>query len=128
LNCWILRNGGKVAKIVAMNEILSRRNSLIRGRRRRAMQTVKKLASVLRKKYGATKIVLIGSCANPERFGFQSDIDLAVENIPPDSFFCAAGEMLLTAGEFNVDLIPIEEANERMLQTVKNGEVVYEKR
>ena len=110
------------------SSILSRRNTLLLQRRSHAGRTIRRLTTILRRKYGATRIILVGSCANPEQFDFHSDIDLAVQGIAPDQFFKAAGEMLLSAEGFDVDLVPIESANARMLAAVKSGEVLYEKR
>ena len=118
----------KTATIDKSYSILSRRRSLLLQRKHRAAQTIKRLTRILRTKYGATRIVLVGSCTSPERFGFQSDIDLAVQGILPARFFKAEGDMLLAAEEFDVDLVPIESANERMLQAIQTGNVLYEKR
>jgi uncharacterized protein len=122
----IIRNRPRSAK--PGYAILDTRDRLLQSRKRRASQIAKRLVGILRKKYGATRIVLVGSCAQPERFGFHSDIDLAVSGIPSNKFFAAAGASLLAAGEFDVDLIPIEDANKRMLKTIQSGSVLYEKR
>jgi len=97
-------------------------------RYRSAMNTARRLADVLKKKYHVRKIVLIGSLNEKERFGGHSDIDLCVEGLPPEQYFQAVGELLLAADAFDVDLVPIEKATGRMLQSVAAGKVLYEKR
>ena len=109
-------------------DVLSRRRSILERRKRLADRVVKKLAGILSGKYSAKRVVLVGSCAHPERFGFHSDIDLAVQGIPDARFFSAAGDLMLASGVFNVDLIPIEDAEGRMLETISRGKVLYEER
>lgn len=63
-----------------------------------------------------------------ERFGFHSDIDLCVEGLPDKLYFKAVGELLLTANEFEIDIIPFENLTQHMRELVETGEVLYEKR
>jgi predicted nucleotidyltransferase len=92
-----------------------------------ARKTALAISDFLVKTYHADKIVLIGSLLDEQRFDIHSDIDLCVEGIPTDSFFRAVGESLLLAGPFDVDLIPMEHASERMNKHVIEGEVLYVK-
>ena len=85
------------------------------------------LSGFLVRTYKANKVVLIGSLLDEKRFDSHSDIDLCVEGIPPDCYFRAVGESLLQAGPFDVDLIPMEHASERMNKHVAEGEVLYVK-
>jgi predicted nucleotidyltransferase len=103
--------------------------SVLRARQRRYVLARKKaraIAELLARKYGARRVVLIGSLRDPARFDFHSDIDLCVEGIPADSFYRAAGEALVQAGAFDVDLIPGEHASERTLVGIAEGDVLYE--
>lgn len=43
-------------------------------------------------------------------------------------YFQAVGELLLEAGDFNVDIIPFEDATPAMKEKVLSGKVIYEKR
>ena len=104
--------------------------SLEKKRRQRfsdARKTALALSDFLVKTYNANKVVLIGSLCDEQRFDSHSDIDLCVEGIPSDSYFRAVGESLLQASPFDVDLIPIEHASERMHKHVMEGEVLYGK-
>lgn len=103
--------------------------SLIRSQRYKKAQIVlRRLKSILIKKYGVEKIILIGSCAEPERFGFHSDIDLCIKGLSQALYFEALGELLIEAGDFNIDLIPFEDAAPSMKQKIKHGKLIYEKR
>ncbi|MBI4653687.1 MAG: nucleotidyltransferase domain-containing protein [Nitrospirae bacterium] len=94
----------------------------------RAQAVLKKAIDILINEYHANKIILIGSLADKHRFGFHSDIDLCVEGLPSEFYFKAVGELLLEADEFDIDIIPIEDATPKMRELIKNGKVLYEKR
>lgn len=97
-----------------------------RARRlRRANATVRRAVEMLRDKYHVRRVVLVGSLSGGERFGFHSDIDLGVAGLSPDRYFEAAGDLLLLAGEFDLDLIPIENATPAMAQRLRDAEVLY---
>ena len=103
-------------------------NSLSIVRRKRftaARKTARAITVFLVKSHKAKRVVLIGSLLDERRFDIHSDIDLCVTGIPSDSYFRAVGESLLKAGPFDVDLIPLEHAGERMNKHVKEGEVLY---
>ncbi|MGA1865803.1 MAG: nucleotidyltransferase family protein [bacterium] len=96
-------------------------------RYKKAQLVIEILRDILIRKYHIKKIILIGSCLNENNFHSHSDIDLCVEGLPHNCFFKALGELLIEAGEFNVDLIPIEDANTRMKEYIKKGKIIYEK-
>ena len=95
---------------------------------RNAEATVKKLVGLLVKKYHVKRVVLLGSLLDKGRFGYHSDIDLCVEGIPEGRYFTAVGELLIDAADFDVDLIPFEDATPEMKERVKRGRILYEKR
>lgn len=82
----------------------------------RARAELPGLVAILRRQYGAGRIVLFGSLARG-RFRADSDIDLAAEGIPPDRFFDAYGELIATSS-FPVDLKPLEALEPRFLARV----------
>ena len=96
-------------------------------RYKNARDVAKHLASILVEKYNVKKIILIGSCSTEDAFHFHSDIDLCVEGLYGSLYFQALGELTIEAGEFDVDLIPVEDATERMKKYIKKGEILYER-
>ena len=101
--------------------------SAARARRlRRAHATLRRVVELLARKYHVRRIVLIGSLAESHRFGFHSDIDLGVAGLADDRYYQAAGDVLLLAGEFDIDLIPIEKAAPGMAARFQKGDVVYD--
>lgn len=98
----------------------------LKTRYRRARKILPNLVSILVSKYQAKKIVLIGSLARKKDFGFHSDIDLCTLGVEKSRYFQALGELLISAEEFDVDLICIEDADARLLAQVAQGEVLYD--
>ncbi len=85
------------------------------------------MINILIRKYHVRKIILIGSLTDKQRFGFHSDIDLCVEGLPDKLYFMAVGELLLEADEFNIDIIPLENATPKMKERVEKGRLLYRK-
>jgi predicted nucleotidyltransferase len=82
-------------------------------------------AVAILKKYGAKRIILFGSLCRAERFHRGSDIDLAVEGIPPNKFI-RAGADLMMALDWPIDLKPLEEVDEFFREMIlKKGEVIH---
>lgn len=103
--------------------------SAIRNRRfARAQHAARKVVDLLVDKYHVRKIILIGSLADKNRFGFHSDIDLCVEGLPDKLYFEAVGESLQMTDEFEIDIIPLENLSPDKREMVMRGKVLYEKR
>lgn len=101
--------------------------SAARSRRlRRARAMLRRVVDLLAIKYHVRRIVLVGSLAESARFGFHSDIDLGVAGLADNIYYQAAGDVLLLAGEFDIDLIPIETATPGMALRLNKGDVLYE--
>ena len=58
----------------------------------------RRCAEHLRGRFGVTRVILFGSLARGE-FHSTSDIDLAVEGLPPDQLFRAGADLAKIAGE-----------------------------
>lgn len=86
------------------------------------------IVKILIDKYRVKKVILIGSCLEYEKFHSHSDIDLCIECLSGIQYFQAVGELLIESDEFDVDLIPIEDSNDRMKEYIKKGKILYERR
>ena len=86
--------------------------------RERALAEARRLAGMLKSNYGCRAVYLIGSLAR-EEFEEGSDIDLVVEGLDPARYFRALGE-IMAMSEFQVDLIPCEDANELVRDRVRS--------
>jgi len=80
-----------------------------RERYLRAREFAERAALRLKREFGAEKVYLFGTCADPDRFRLDSDIDLAVSGLRSDLFF-KAWAAIEREREFRIDLIPLEDA------------------
>ena len=96
-----------------------RRTHFAAGDRETAQADARRIAGFLRQQ-GASRVVGIGSAFVPDRrFTMRSDIDLAVESLPPECFFRASAKAAdMTA--FELDLIPIESATDYIRQAIRD--------
>ncbi len=87
------------------------------------MKEAKAIACFLTENYGA-RVYGIGSLFEPDRsFSPSSDIDLVVMGLPKGKFFSISAE----AGQltrFNLDIIPYEDANDLVRETVRDKGVL----
>ena len=77
------------------------------NRRRRAMQTARKIAELLHREFEARGVVVFGSLARRGGFTPWSDIDLAAKGIPPTRFYEAVGMVTGISAEFKIDLVDV---------------------
>lgn len=73
-------------------------------------------------RYGATRVLLFGSSAGPDREG--ADIDLAVEGVAPEDFFAFYGELLFSLSK-PVDLIDLSTDSKFSRLVRREGVPVY---
>ena len=85
---------------------------------KKALDDAAKIAGHLREKHGCGEIYLIGSILEKERFSEKSDIDLVVKGLPKDRYFYILAE-IRDITDFSVDIIPYEDANELIRDTVE---------
>ncbi|HAS16867.1 MAG: hypothetical protein A2Z60_02160 [Nitrospirae bacterium RIFCSPLOWO2_02_42_7] len=85
---------------------------------KKALDDAAKIANYLRERYGCEEIYLIGSILEKERFSEKSDIDLVVRGLPKERYFHILAE-IRDITDFSTDIIPYEDANELIIETVK---------
>jgi len=95
-------------------------------RRGQLRKVAERCAQILKDKYKVKKVYLIGSLVK----GFvheRSDIDLVVEDLPPELYVKALTELwdILPSG-VELNLIPFEDAFESLkVKTIKEGVLIY---
>ncbi len=87
------------------------------------METARRLATLLRSRFGVRRVVLFGSLARGE-FGRGSDIDLAVEGLAADRLFRAGADLDEMAHGIRVDLVPVESATRSLRDRLENEGIV----
>ena len=71
----------------------------------RAWEVAQSAGDLLRRRFGATRVVAFGSLAHREWFTPWSDIDLAAWGIPPGAFYRAVAAVTGLSAEFKVELV-----------------------
>jgi predicted nucleotidyltransferase len=114
--------------MVTLKETTSGISAIRMKRYLKAQAILRKLMIILIREYDVSRIILVGSLLDRNRFGFHSDIDLCVEGLPYNLYFRVVGELQLAAEEFDVDIIPVESVPPKMGEKIKKGKILYEKR
>jgi len=79
----------------------------------------REVATVLKGRFGARRVVLFGSLADKQWFGPHCDVDLATEGVTSSQYWDAwrvAGEMI---GDRVVDLVEIETAKQSLRRAIE---------
>lgn len=82
------------------------------------MGRVRQAASELKQRYGARRVVVFGSLAQPEWFRSDSDVDLAVEGVG-EHYWDAWGLAERIIRDRSVDFVEIESATPALLRFIK---------
>lgn len=92
------------------------REARLEERVSRAHATARHAARILKDEFGVHRVFLFGSLAwgRPHEW---SDLDLAVEGLPPERTFAALSRVSGVAGE-QVDLVPLESCAESLRRRV----------
>lgn len=90
-----------------------------RSRRLRAWRAAHRGASLLKGTFGANRVIVFGSLAHGAWFGPRSDIDLAVEGLAGEGFGTAWTAVERVASGFNVDLVDLAVAPERLRERIR---------
>jgi len=85
----------------------------------RAWIAARRAADVLRRRFGATRVVAFGSLARRDWFTPWSDIDLAAWDIPPDLFYRAVAAVAGLSPEFKVDLVAPEDCQPALRRVIE---------
>lgn len=84
------------------------------------LRRVRKAAEVLKNQFGARRVLLFGSLAQPFWFKEDSDVDLAVEGLKSGKDYWEAWQIVEEIiGDRLVDLIEIETARESLRQAIQ---------
>ena len=123
---------GKTMKVDLDKYVRGWRERLKKEEKRRLEQAKKarivalQCSRLLVEKYKVKRVYLFGSLVEGY-FRLSSDIDLAVEGLPPDLYFRALSELWDKSKGYKVDLIPLEEADYPD-EIKQKGKILYEQK
>ncbi len=82
---------------------------VIEAKKRQAMTAAQECIALLKSRFGARQVILFGSLAGQGQWHSQSDIDLAVEGLPPADFFSAYSACRdLLPPDLEINLVSLE--------------------
>ena len=93
---------------------------MLRQRRTRGIEVAQEAAHILRETFGVSRVVLFGSILDEATFHENSDLDLAVWDLPPKVYIKAVAQ-LLELSEFSIDLVPAESASPYVRAAIDEG-------
>ena len=95
------------------------RDDDLKVRKEQALEISRKVADMLKQKYGAGHVVLFGSLAHGAWFTPRSDIDIYAEGIPVSSFFKAEADAQEISRGFKMDLVDPGDCSPEMLSKIR---------
>ncbi|MFB6232147.1 MAG: nucleotidyltransferase family protein [Salinibacter sp.] len=105
-------------------QTLRRRDAEARVRQeetyRRAWDDARRAASVLKEEFEAERVLLFGSVAREERLSPHSDLDLAVEGLPPMEYDRAVARLQSVSSQRSVDLVSLGSCPDSLRQTIQD--------
>jgi predicted nucleotidyltransferase len=91
----------------------------VKDDREKLMIRIRELATAIKKRFGARRVILFGSLAHEEWFRTDSDVDLAVEGLSGEDYWKAWGlaEEIIT--DRPIDLVEVEAASDSMKKAIE---------
>lgn len=93
----------------------------------RAWETAHRLATVLYRDFGATKVAVFGSLTEPERFTENSDIDIVVWGVSYNKCLDALWETKGLNPEFKIDIINFKSVNSLFRERILSQAIPIDK-
>jgi len=107
----VYRQSARAREAQAKQAMLRRRES--------AWTVAHQSADILKKEFGATRVVAFGSLAHGAWFNSRSDINLMAEGIAPDAFWRAWCALDRLGGQFEIDLVACEAVSGRLREEIE---------
>jgi predicted nucleotidyltransferase len=92
----------------------------VQRERERLIEKVRQAAAILKRRFGARRVLLFGSLAHPPWFRADSDVDLAVEGLRAKDYWTAWQTVEDFIKDRPVDFIEIEAAGRSLQQAIRH--------
>ena len=91
--------------------------------RERGWVVARQASELLRRRFGASKVVAFGSLVDEGGVWFDrtSDIDLAAWDVPAGDYFQAVAQLQDLSTEFSIDLVAMDHCPERLAASISGG-------
>jgi uncharacterized protein len=91
----------------------------VRAEHERLMILVRESANMLKTRFGAKRVILFGSMAQPLFFRLDSDIDIAIKGIAVDDYWKAWREVEEIIEDKSIDFIDIADAKDSVKKAIQ---------
>ncbi|MEC4894293.1 MAG: nucleotidyltransferase domain-containing protein [Oscillatoria sp. PMC 1051.18] len=88
-------------------------------------KVAKEAAELLKREFGAQKVVIFGSMLKLDKLHDRSDLDLAVWGLNPRDYYRAVGKLLSLDPDIPVDLVEVESAKPHILKVIEEEGVTW---
>jgi len=88
-------------------------------RRERAWVVARQAAALLRRQFGANRVLAFGSLVRSDLFHPRSDVDLAVWGVAEGEYYRAVAQVLALDPAIEIDLVRAEEAPDTLLTCIE---------
>lgn len=105
--------------ILSARQSQKKYSTALEKRRTHGLEIAQQAAKILKIELKAARVVLFGSLLS-HTFHENSDIDLAVWNLPEKNYFKAVSK-LLELSEFEFDLVQVQFARDEILEAILKG-------
>ncbi|MCS6949259.1 MAG: nucleotidyltransferase domain-containing protein [bacterium] len=92
----------------------------LQQRYQRAWELARQAAELLRRDFGATRVVVFGSLLRPSLFGEHSDVDIAAWGICPQDTLRAMNAVADIDREIEVNLVDVNTCKPSILQVIQS--------
>jgi len=89
------------------------------ARYQRAWQLAQEAAELLRRDYGATRVVVFGSLLRPSMFDDRSDVDIAAWGVAPEDTLRAMSAVAYLDKEIEVNLVDVSTCQPGILHIIE---------
>ncbi len=89
------------------------------ARYQRAWQLAREAAQLLRREYGATRVVVFGSLLRPSMFDERSDVDIAAWGLSPQDTLRAMSAVAYLDREIEVNLVDVSTCQPGILHVIE---------
>ena len=101
----------KIMKTTEYRSVWEKRKAEEKGKRDLAIKKAKRVAKMLKSKYGVKEVILFGSLIwRPDFLWSGTDIDLMVKGLDDERYYEILADISSVSHPIHIDLIPFEKA------------------
>jgi len=92
----------------------------MKKREKHAWMLARQAADLLRKHYGARRVMVFGSLAHKDCFTLWSDVDLAVWGLHPEDTFKAMGAVQDLDADIEINLVDVSTGSPSLIHEIES--------